>query len=839
MIPQAITSRGGAFNPRTILAAALCLMGVSLAALSFGAPSFAKGKGLTSSASVVSPSQAPIGAWSVVDSPNVTRQQLSAVSCASASDCWAVGHYYNTSGFALTLIEHWNGNSWTIVPSPNVAFYSNHLTGVACNSTADCWAVGLSDYTESRTLIEHWDGSAWAIVASPNPSNNQNELYGVTCISTSDCWAVGSSAAQTLVEHWDGGVWSVVSSPNPGPQIQAFLYGVTCVSSSDCWAVGRSGGGGGGGALYLQTFIVHWNGAAWSSAASPSTSATRDNVLTSVACDSSSGCWAVGYYEGGFDANENSIYQTLIERWDGATWSIVSSPNASHDRSNILNSITCPSASQCWAVGAYADGTSAPSLILQWNGVIWSIVPDPISMPHAAFLNGVACVSNSSCRAVGTRDEGQTLTEHLDGASWSAVNSPNAIGGGWETYFNGVACNSASDCWAVGDARFGSEFRDHALIEHWNGNSWSIIQAPYSPDDQVLYDVTCVSGSDCWAVGDSYDFYADFDRSLVLHWDGNSWSNVASPNVAGAFYNFLFGVKCTSASDCWAVGGYYNGIGRTLTEHWDGTSWTIVSSPNGTAFSNGLLDVDCNSATDCWAVGHANSDNTTQTLAEHWDGTAWSVVVAPSPSQGNFLDAIECVSPGDCWAVGFQSNGSPSQTLAEHWNGSSWSIVPLPISPSTWSALGDVACTSTNDCWAVGNIRPIINEDPLAAHWDGSSWSVVYPPNRPNRPNDLYAVTCLSAARCWAVGGYSPGGGSTLTEQFTALQITSASRSNGHFSLTGLTVPNASVNIQASPDLIAPFVTIDTVTADANGAFNYLDVNSSSFQKRFYRAAFP
>src|ERR1043166_4326896 len=61
-----------------------------------------------------------------------------------------------------------------------------------------------------------------------------------------------------------------------------------------------------------------------------------------------------------------------------------------------------------------------------------------------------------------------------------------------------------------------------------------------------------------------------------------SWSLVDSPNAeATQTPNSLNGTTCVSASDCWAVGYYVVGTTQqTLIEHWDGTEWTIVTSPN-------------------------------------------------------------------------------------------------------------------------------------------------------------------------------------------------------------------------------------------------------------------
>ena len=132
--------------------------------------------------------------WLIVDTPQakgaLTENFLGAATCVSQSDCWVVGYSVAKlfGGLDATLIEHWDGSSWRIVDSPNTdSALTNNLFGVACNSTSDCWAVGGS-LTPSKdsveTLIEHWDGTAWTIVPSPNPSGGIfNVLDSVTCTS--------------------------------------------------------------------------------------------------------------------------------------------------------------------------------------------------------------------------------------------------------------------------------------------------------------------------------------------------------------------------------------------------------------------------------------------------------------------------------------------------------------------------------------------------------------------------------------------------------------------------------------------------------------------------------
>jgi hypothetical protein len=146
-------------------------------------------------------------AWSIVASPSGVGPGagLNGVAAVSASDVWAVGD--SGSG---TLIEQWNGTSWAVVPSPNpsTAVFST-LSGAAVVSASDIWAVGQSRNSSGipATLIEQWNGTSWTIVTSPAPGS-ASQLSGASADPASgQAWAVGNStpaaagaATQTLTE---------------------------------------------------------------------------------------------------------------------------------------------------------------------------------------------------------------------------------------------------------------------------------------------------------------------------------------------------------------------------------------------------------------------------------------------------------------------------------------------------------------------------------------------------------------------------------------------------------------------------------------------------------------
>ena len=128
-------------------------------------------------------------------------------SALTQEDVWAVG--IDSGSFTC----HWDGASWTKVPSPNPGSYGTALYAVAMIASNDVWAVGQTIYP-NETVTLHWDGNSWTRVPSPSPSSTSsgNILYGVAAMSSTDVWAVGTGQAG-LILHWNGKHWLVISHP--------------------------------------------------------------------------------------------------------------------------------------------------------------------------------------------------------------------------------------------------------------------------------------------------------------------------------------------------------------------------------------------------------------------------------------------------------------------------------------------------------------------------------------------------------------------------------------------------------------------------------------------------
>jgi hypothetical protein len=302
---------------------------------------------------------------------------LNGTAAIAANDIWAVGSFIPAGSNTIQpLAEHFNGTSWSVVPTPSNPggeFFS--VSGVAGN---DVWAVGANGQTNGA-LIEHWNGSAWSIVAAP-PQPGGGWLNSVTAISANNVWAVGFTAGHNLIEHFDGTSWSIVASPTPR---NSDLFGVSGTSANDVWAVGETGRSD------SRVEILHWNGTAWSTVSAPNASPFA-NTLQSVTAIAPNDAWAVGNADG----------QSLIEHWDGTSWSIVASPSL--NSGVTLTGISAASANNIWAVGYTVDPATGnlQTVTEHFDGTSWSIIASPGSNQNQKLV-GVTALGDGTVAAVG------------------------------------------------------------------------------------------------------------------------------------------------------------------------------------------------------------------------------------------------------------------------------------------------------------------------------------------------------------------------------------------------------------------------------------------------------
>jgi len=315
--------------------------------------------------------------FQVVQTPNTQRvfdNDIFSASASSPSDIWAVG----------TTAIHYDGTAWTGYPLPGIVGELGHqMMGVAAISPTNAWAVGSFAASETTNgNILHWDGSAWSAV--PNAAGGGDYLVSIAAISADDIWA--GPCVLGPIEHYNGTEWTAVPSP-PAQGPEYCVTGLSAISSNDVWAVGWQGDEG----YNSRTLAEHWDGAQWAMVPSPSVG-QGPNQLNGLVALGASDVWAVGFSMAKPPGSPLLPNETLIEHWNGTSWTVVSSPNVDYGgqpRDNELQGIVALSANDLWAFGWYAANPSGESgdeftLVLHWDGASWSVVPspDPISDPN-------------------------------------------------------------------------------------------------------------------------------------------------------------------------------------------------------------------------------------------------------------------------------------------------------------------------------------------------------------------------------------------------------------------------------------------------------------------------
>jgi hypothetical protein len=432
---------------------------------------------------------------------------------------------------------------WRVVSgAPVDGQNSNILLGSTCSDAWSCWAVGMTftdigDGGRPTSLVEHWDGSSWTVSSTGDPAGDSlSGFFSVTCPTTTDCWAVGAQqsadapAPTALAEHWNGSAWSPVATP----ATSGYLTSVACVDASDCWAAGTVVSDD-NQSDPLHGMVDHWDGSAWTTVATPPSGQNRDQ-LNAVTCAGAADCWAVGF--AGPDGLANNFLPNVepqvagasafIEHWNGSSWSVVPAPVGTGPSGTYLDGVTCSSPTRCWAVGADMDAAGNPSsaLIDTWDGTRWTTGASPD--PQPSLLTGVTCVGPTDCRAAGVTEEAgnnsnnNQVSPHPllvvgDGSSWSVDPSPDVTAYG---YLNDLSCAGVSTCFAVGFAftQPGASVVIQPLTEQ--------LVLPPSADQGLV-----VSGSDggVFALGD-----AGFHGSLgAVHLDAPIVGSAATPDGRG------------------------------------------------------------------------------------------------------------------------------------------------------------------------------------------------------------------------------------------------------------------------------------------------------------------
>jgi hypothetical protein len=311
------------------------------------------------------------------------------VSCASSTTaCVLVGAYWNNAlQMTVPLSEVKTASGWALASVPVPSASLSGFNGISCAAQNACVAVGVQQNGLYQGLYGKWNGSSWTVGDVPAPSGASNlDLLKVSCRTAGSCVAVGfedTGAGPTAAsETWNGSTWTAHSVPVPTGATSPSLRSVSCVSTTACQAVGGYGASSGG------ALAVFWNGTTWKAESTPLPAGATTGVLYDVSCKASNACTAVGQWYG------PSTSGGLIERWNGAHWTVQTGPST--PALWQLTGVSCATTTACTTVATTASS--------DWTGTSWGPAQSYATPTDGglAAIDSISCLAAQSCIGAGS-----------------------------------------------------------------------------------------------------------------------------------------------------------------------------------------------------------------------------------------------------------------------------------------------------------------------------------------------------------------------------------------------------------------------------------------------------
>ena len=531
----------------------------------------------------------PAGSWQVEQKYTPTAGGFDAISCATTIDCMAV-----ESGEVVVTTN--GGTSWT---TENAPAGIGQINAISCSSATTCTVVGYGAQSNLPVIAATTNGgTSWTNQTAPQ---GLLQLTGISCPSTSTCSAVGGSsgaaAPSTVVTTTNGGAnWTTENIPADSEG----LNGISCPSTTNCVAVGDVPYLGGCSPFPIcptqLAFVMSTTngGTTWSGESGSSPGPDEGDSFQGVSCPSPSECMAVGSTDSPSGGGRGIAEGILLS---GTCTLVTGCGSLSSLSTSILTSVSCFSASTCTAVGAPLTGFAGQIATADATG--WTTQDAPLGA-----VTGVTCPSASECMVSGgVAEDGQpgAVAETTNGgASWATVfYLPYAVSSVFA-----VSCPSPSVCTAVGGSTgpgessggFGPGEGPGVVLNSTNGGEgWTPQTLPAGTGP--LSAVSCASTAVCEALGSDPYVGAPF---IVGTTDGGAtWHSQTAPSGIQT----LTQLSCPSTSDCTGIGETSGGPAIFNTTN-EGAAWTNQTAPSG--LSN-LTSIACPSVTVCTAVGQTNA----------------------------------------------------------------------------------------------------------------------------------------------------------------------------------------------------------------------------------------
>lgn len=419
----------------------------------------------------------------------------------------------------------------------------------------------------------------------------------------------------------------------------------------------------------------------------------------------------------------------------------------------FLPALSCSSAGNCSAGGAFSDGAgNVEGLVLNETNGVWKapvrlLPPSGANKDPSLSINSLSCASAGNCAAVGSFADA-----HSNGQSLVA----NEVRGVWQqaqkvTLPTGAAANVQNsqihsvDCWSPGNCSAIGSYLDGTLPTGYEqGLEVNEVRGVWGPAREtrlpatanadpyaVINQVACTHAGNCVAVGSYISQDNATEGLLITELDG-AWKSAATvvlPGDASAYPSAaLSEVTCASTNNCTALGTYTNVAGdiEGLTVSETHAAWAravAMVMPSGAAtnprtFFYGYGGLTCPSVGNCSAGGQylVGTSSYEGFFINEVDGQWQSAteLALPAGSQmagkNGGVVAVSCRSAGNCSAGAAYIDGANAyQALVVNEVAGQWRTgqkITLPTGNNTVGVDGGVyglICHASGPCTATGS----------------------------------------------------------------------------------------------------------------------------------------
>jgi hypothetical protein len=374
----------------------------------------------------------------------------------SIHDAWSLAGYITQPG--------WNTSS-ALGPLPTAQQFTTQLT---CPTSATCYTAGTYDSSsdqnsQSEISVTHDAGSSWNVSLSPRDGTY---FFGFTCPTQTTCMVAGivpnSASPPSMYETTNGG-GSWTSHFIPGRSVSPVL--LSCSSTSSCVALEYVPGTGARNGRTAAYFTSD-DGSTWASAHLPPNFVPSAST-ESLQCFAEGRCIVTGTTPHG--SRGQGLAAALYSTNGGATWTSSNVPTLSA----TVGIMSCASDTQCTSLESADDPAgfqfTSGVLVSDDGGQSWTLEPIGTlaiqGMPGRTSFDSISCSTASTCWATGQTSEstcqGSCPAEPPDqavimatdngGQAWesSPLPSPPNASLQYATAYP-VSCPSAALCFAVG-----------------------------------------------------------------------------------------------------------------------------------------------------------------------------------------------------------------------------------------------------------------------------------------------------------------------------------------------------------------------------------------------------